>query len=600
MCGIIGYVGRRRALDVLLEGLRRLEYRGYDSAGVVVQNGHGLSFEKCVGRIGRLEARVHGRPLPGRAGLGHTRWATHGGVNRSNAHPHFSCDGKVAVVHNGIVENLAELREELRRHRFRSETDTEVIPHLIEEGYERTGGNLLRSVQLAVRRIRGSLALGVIHSDHPNFLAAARVQCPLVLGLGEGEQFLASDPLALAPYTRRIVPLEEGELAEIDPDGSQIFDGRLAPRARRAVRVTGVARAPSRNGHAYFMAGEIGAQPRTLAAELRTWSSGPRGVAPPRDFDRVVLVACGTAWHAAQVAKVALEELVGIPAEAALASELRYGDHPFGKGTLTIAVSQSGETADTLASVRSAREAGSTVLAVTNVGSSSLAREADRVLLMRAGPEIGVAATKTYTSQLLNLLLLALHLGRARGALPRGPFQELLRQARLLPGQAGRVLARADAVRRWARRYREGHPFMFIGRRYNLATAYEGALKMKELTYLPAEGYGAGEMKHGPLALVDERMVCVAVAPRGRVAEKMISNIQEVRARGGRVLSVATEGDRAVAAVSEEVVEIPPCEEMFSPVLAVLPLQLLAYHRAVALGRDVDRPRNLAKSVTVE
>jgi glucosamine--fructose-6-phosphate aminotransferase (isomerizing) len=603
MCGIVGYVGGREALGVLLDGLRRLEYRGYDSAGVVVQNGRGLEVARAPGRIDALVARLRARPLRGSAGLGHTRWATHGGVTEQNAHPHRSCDGRIAVVHNGIVENYQELRRELRGHRFASATDTEVIPHLIERYYRQLGGHPLRSVTMALERVRGSFALGVLFADHPGLLVAARVNCPLVLGLGEGENFLASDLSALLPYTRRIVPLEEGEVAKVDRDGVQIFGRGFERRRRRPMEVSWEAEGAAKGGYAHFMLKEIYEQPQTLAAEWAGREGGLGGelrIAAGR-LERVVLAGCGTAWHAALVGKAAVEELAGLPAEAALASELRYGDAPYGPGTLVVAVSQSGETADTLAAARAARRAGSPVVAVTNLRGSTLAREADQVLYMRAGLEVGVAATKTYTSQVSLVTLLAAWLGRARGRLSRGRFEELMAQGRGLPEAAGRVLERTGpAVRELARRLRRGYDFMYIGRRYNLATALEGALKMKEVSYLHAEGYGAGEMKHGPLALVDEGLACVAVAPRGRVTDKMVSNIQEIRARRGRVVAVATQGDRAVADVAEEVLEIPPCPEVLSPILAVIPLQLLAYHVAVGLGRDVDRPRNLAKSVTVE
>jgi len=601
MCGIVGYVGHREAREILLEALKRLEYRGYDSAGIVVQNGHGLVSEKRTGKIAALEEGLQGRTLGGATGLGHTRWATHGRVTEANAHPHFSCDRKIAVVHNGIVENFSDLRKELgKNHEFQSETDTEVIPHLIEELYRQAGGDILRAVNLAVERLRGSFALAVLHADHPNSLSVARVNCPLVLGLGEGENFLASDIPALLPYTRRIVPLEEHEFAFIEPGGIRIFDRQLNSRSRLPLHVTWNAEAAVKNGHDHFMAQEIDAQAYTLAAEVEAWDRGLQGGRIPEEVERVVVVACGTAWHAGLVAKVALEELARVPVDVEFASEFRHGDYPFNPRTLTLAISQSGETADTLASVRMAKVAGSPVLAITNVKGSTLSREADQALYMRAGPEIGVAATKSYTSQLVNVLYLAIHFALARKMIPQARFDQLMRAGRLLPAHVARVLRQGPVIRHCARRFQEGFGYTFIGRRYNLATAYEGALKMKEITYFPAEGYGAGELKHGPLALVDPRMVCVAVAPRGRVTDKMISNIQEVRARGGRVLSVVTEGDAHAIEVSDHVFEIPECEELFSPVLAVIPLQLLAYHRAVALGRDVDRPRNLAKSVTVE
>jgi glucosamine--fructose-6-phosphate aminotransferase (isomerizing) len=422
----------------------------------------------------------------------------------------------------------------------------------------------------------------------------------MVLGLGDGENFMASDIPALLPYTRRIVPLEEREIASIAPDGIRLFDTHLHARSRRPLTVTWHAEAAVKNGHPHFMLQEIHAQSKILAEEVEALAGDPPEIPRPREIDRVSVVACGSAFHAGLVAKVAIEEQARIPVDVGLASELRYGDHVFGPRTLTIAISQSGETADTLASVRAAREAGSTVLAITNVRGSTISREADRTLYMRAGPEVAVAATKTYTSQLINVLFLALHLGRARHMLTAARYDELVEDARRLPGHLERILGRDTFIRHCARKFQEGHGFMFIGRRYNHATACEAALKMKEITYLPAEGLGAGEMKHGTLALVDDRTVCVAVAPRGRVTEKMVSNIEEVRARGGRILSVATEGDASVSGVSDHAFEIPGCEELFSPVLAIAPLQLLAYHRAVGLGRDVDRPRNLAKSVTVE
>jgi len=601
MCGIVGYAGRRQALAVLLDGLRRLEYRGYDSAGVVVQNGHGFAFEKRPGKVEALEAGVRRRALPGRVGLGHTRWATHGGVTALNAHPHISCDRRIAVVHNGIIENHAELRGELESsHAFLSGTDTEVIPHLIEQLYQETGGDILRAVSLAIDRLRGAFAIGVIHSDHPTCISVARVNCPMVLGIGEGETFMASDIPALLPFTRRILPLEEKEIASISSDGIRLFDTHLHPKSRRPLTVSWHAEAAAKNGHPHYMLQEIHAQPAVLAEEVEALAADPPKFRRPRDIDRVTIVACGSAFHAGLVAKVAIEELARIPVVVEPASELRHGDHPFGPETLTLAISQSGETADTLATVRAAREAGSPVLAITNVRGSTITREAEEVLYMHAGPEVAVAATKTYTSQVMNAIFVAMHLGRARHTLTEDRFDALLAEARRIPASVEWILNRDTLIQNCARKFQEGYGFMFIGRRTNLATACEAALKMKEITYLPAEGLGAGEMKHGPLALVDDRMVCVAIAPKGRSTDKMVSNIEEVRARGGRILAVATDGDAAVAGVSDHVLEIPECDELFSPALAIVPLQLLAYFRAVALGRDVDRPRNLAKSVTVE
>jgi glucosamine--fructose-6-phosphate aminotransferase (isomerizing) len=601
MCGIVGYVGPRPALDVLLDGLKRLEYRGYDSSGVVLLNEKTLHVERAPGKLSALAARLKTRPLAGNTGLGHTRWATHGGVNESNAHPHRSCDGRIAVVHNGIVENYQELRRELKNHTFTSATDTEVLAHLIEHAYAKMRGqHPLKAVTQALEKVRGSFALGVIYADHPDLLIAARVNCPLVLGIGKGENFLASDLSAVLNYTRRILPLEENEVAKIDPSGVQVFDRKLGKVRRRPMDIAWKAETALKGGYPHYMLKEIHEQQQTVAAEITGRDEALDGVRLPRHIDRIVVVACGTAWHAGLVGKVAIEETARLPVEVGMASELRYGDHPFGPRVLTIAVSQSGETADTLAAVRNARDAGSKVIAITNVKGSTLAREADQTLFMRAGLEIGVAATKTYTSQVMNLLFLAAHLGRRRGTLPPERFQAILKEARRLPGLVERILENTAEIRKCARKFSRGYDFMYIGRRYNLATAYEGALKMKEISYLHAEGYGAGEMKHGPLALVDDRMTCVAIAPEGRVTEKMVSNIQEIRARRGRVISVATKGDLLIRSVSEHVFEIPACDEMFSPVLAAIPLQLLAYYTATALGRDVDQPRNLAKSVTVE
>jgi glucosamine--fructose-6-phosphate aminotransferase (isomerizing) len=587
-------------MPLLLDGLRRLEYRGYDSSGLVVLDGNGLVVERAPGKLSVLEGRLKRRPLHGTTGLGHTRWATHGGVTELNAHPHRSCDGRIAVVHNGIVENYAELRRELRGHRFTSATDTEVLAHLIEHYHEKQPGHPLRALTRALERVRGSFALGVIFADQPGLLLAARVNCPLVLGFGKGENFLASDLSALLRHTRRVLPLEEHEVAKIDRDGIQVFDRKLAKVHRRPIEISWKADTAAKGGYPHYMLKEIFEQRETLAAEVQGRDATLDDVRLPARIDRVSIVACGTAWHSGLVGKVALEELAAVPVDVGQASEVRYGDAPLGPGTLTVAISQSGETADTLAAVRMAQDAGSRVLAITNVKGSTLAREADQVLYMRAGLEVGVAATKTYTSQVVTLILFAAHLGRRLGRLRGERFQEILNGARRLPGQVERVLEDAPKIRSIARKFSRGHDFMYIGRRYNLATAYEGALKMKEISYLHAEGYGAGEMKHGPLALVDETLACVAVAPQGRVTEKMVSNIQEVRARKGRVIAVATAGDRLVRSVADQVIEIPPVAEIWSPVVAVVPLQLFAYYAAVALGRDVDQPRNLAKSVTVE
>ncbi|HVE38630.1 MAG TPA: glutamine--fructose-6-phosphate transaminase (isomerizing) [Planctomycetota bacterium] len=601
MCGIVGYVGTRDTVGVLLDSLKRLEYRGYDSAGVVVINGKGLLHEKATGNIAALESALKAGEMKGRTGLGHTRWATHGGVTRENAHPHFSCDARVAVVHNGIVENYTELKEELSKtHSFRSGTDTEVIPHLIEEAYPACGKDPLRAIRAAMERMQGSFALAVVFADHPDEIYVARVNCPIVLGVGEGESFLASDIAALLPYTRRVIPLEEGELARLSPSGVTVLDFQFKPKTRQPLEIPWSLEMTSKGNFAHYMLKEIHEQKHTLASELIGRAEDLQGLVLPDGIRRIVITACGTAWHAGLVGKLALEELARVPVDVWLASELRYADYPFGKDTLAIAISQSGETADTLASVRLAREAGATVLAVTNVRGSTLDRESDLVLHMRCGPERGVAATKTYTSQILNMILLAMHLGRTRGTLTPERDTQLRKEIDLLPRRAGEILDQSSTLEQCARDIAQDCSFIYIGRRYNLPTAYEGALKMKEISYLHAEGYGAGEMKHGPLALVDNRMICVAVAPEGRVTDKVISNIQEIRARNGRIITIGTRGDARLPSVSNQILEIPRCDEMLSPVLAVIPLQLLAYYSAVRLGRNVDQPRNLAKSVTVE
>jgi glucosamine--fructose-6-phosphate aminotransferase (isomerizing) len=453
---------------------------------------------------------------------------------------------------------------------------------------------------LTLKKIRGSFAVGVMTAHQPGLLVAARVNCPLVIGLGKDENFLASDISALLPHTRRVVPLEEGEIVEIDGTGMQIFDADLKPRSREPLDVGWKDDRILKGGYPDFMIKEIHEQGETIASEIRGRAEELRDLRIPREIRRVTIVGCGTSWHAGLVGKAALEEMAHLPVEVGFGSELRYGDHPFSRESLTVALSQSGETADTLGAVRVARKAGSPVLAITNTKGSTLAREADQVLFMRAGLEVGVAATKTYTSQVMNLILFSLEVARRRKTLTLQRYEELLRAARQIPLQMKGILGRSAEIKEWAKRLTQGRSFMYLGRHYNLATAYEGALKMKEVAYLHSEGYGAGEMKHGPLALVSKRLACIAIAPQGRVAEKMVSNIQEIRARGGEVFSIATKGQGLIGPVSEHLFEIPSCPEIFSPLLAVIPLQLLAYFVAAELGRDVDQPRNLAKSVTVE
>jgi glucosamine--fructose-6-phosphate aminotransferase (isomerizing) len=609
MCGIIGYIGSREAVPILLDGLRRLEYRGYDSAGVVTLDGRTLRCAKAPGKLSVLAGLLRTRPLAGRIGLGHTRWATHGAPTEANAHPHFSCDRAVALVHNGIIENADRLRDRLRRagHVFRSQTDTEVLVHLVEDALD---GDPAEAVRRAVAPVEGSYAVGVIFRDHPECLVAARHGSPLVLGLTPEASLMASDIPPLLPHTRRVIPLRDRELAVLRRDGVEVRDGAGRRVGRPVVAVGWDAAAAEKGGHPHFMIKEIHEQPRALAQFLADRFDAGRGEVRWGDLDplrralarveRVVLVACGTASHAALVGKAALEDLARVPAEVHLASEFRYGRPVIDRRTLVVAVSQSGETADTLAAVDLARGAGAAVLAVTNGVGSSITRMTRHILSLRAGPEIGVAATKTYTAQVAAVLWFALGFGRLRRVLGRARGRRLARALLALPRVVEGALAEDRSVRACAARFQGAKSFMYIGRRYNLATAYEGALKLKEISYVHAEGYGGGEMKHGPLALVAPGYPTVAVAVAGPVYDKMLSNIEEIRARHGEVIAVGAAGDRRLRALADAYLPIPAVDEEVSPAAAIIPLQLLAYHIAVRLGRDVDQPRNLAKSVTVE
>ncbi len=607
MCGIVGYVGGEPALPIVLEGLRRLEYRGYDSAGVAVLDG-GLTVVKRAGKLARLEGTIRENgELRGSVGMGHTRWATHGAPTDRNAHPHTDCGGRIAVIHNGIIENSSAIRERLEKqgHVFASETDTECIAHLVEERFR---GDLPEAVRATVRELEGAYAIVVLCRDHPDVLVGAKVSSPLVVGLGEGENLLASDIPALLQRTRRVVPVEEGEVVEVRREGVRItaFDG--TPVQREPIEVAwDVARA-RKGGYDDFMLKEIHEQPgairdtlvgrvvggRLVLDDLRTDPDALRAV------DKVFVVACGTAFHAGLVAKYAIEHWTRIPVEIEIASEFRYRDPVLGPETLTIAVSQSGETIDTLEAARHAKAQGSQVIAVTNTVGSSLAREADGVLFTHAGPEIGVAATKTFATQMVALHLTALYLAQVRGAMFPEEIAGVLARMAELPGKVGRALALGPEVRTVAERIAEARDVLFIGRHTGYPAALEGALKLKEISYVHAEGYPAGELKHGPIALVEPGVPVVAVAPRCHVHPKVLSNIQEVKARGALVIAVATEGDRDVEALADHVLFVPDTPELLSPVVVSVPLQLLAYHVAKLRGCDVDQPRNLAKSVTVE
>jgi glucosamine--fructose-6-phosphate aminotransferase (isomerizing) len=613
MCGIVGYVGPRDAVPVIIEGLRRLEYRGYDSAGVAVVRDGELLRRRSVGKLRNLEESLRLEPLRGAFGVGHTRWATHGRPSEENAHPHQDCGGRIVVVHNGIIENYLPLKARLAGagHRFATQTDTEVIAHLVESHY---AGSLAEAARRALEELEGVYAIVLLHRDEPQRLVAARSGPPLVIGLGTGERFVASDIPALLPYTREILLLDDGDLAVVEPDTVRVTDRRGASVARAPQRITWDPVQAEKGGYRHFMLKEIHEQPRAVrdtllgrigleegAVHLEELGAAAEGL---RGAERVTLIACGTSWHAALVGKFLLEQVAGIPAEVDYGSEFRYRTPLVGPGTLAVAISQSGETADTLAAFREAKRRGALPIGICNVQGSMLTREAAGTLLTHAGPEIGVASTKAFTAQLVALALLSLHLGRLRGALSTAACRALLESLTRVPHLMEFTLECEPAVELLARSLMQARDLLYLGRGINYPIALEGALKMKEISYLHAEGYPAGEMKHGPIALIDELLPVVALCPPGRVYEKMLSNVQEAKARGGRVIALAAAGDRGLSGVLEQgrdaLIELPACEELWSPLLYVVPLQLLAYHVAVRAGRDVDQPRNLAKSVTVE
>ena len=613
MCGIVGYVGGRDAVPVILEGLRRLEYRGYDSAGVAVVNDGTLHRRRSVGKLCNLEESLKAEPLAGAFGLGHTRWATHGRPSEENAHPHQDCTGKIVVVHNGIIENYLSLKARLSKagHRFVTQTDTEVVAHLVESHYQ---GSLEDAVRKTLAELEGIYALVLLHRDVPQRLVAARMGPPLVVGLGEGERFLASDIPALLPYTHDFIFLDDGDVVTVTPDSLHITDQSGTTVERPPQRVAWDAVQAEKGGYRHFMLKEIHEQPRAVRDTLLGRIGLEEGTVHLEELGpaaeklrrarRVTLLACGTSWHAALVGKYLLEQVAKVPAEVDYGSEFRYRTPIVDPETLAVAISQSGETADTLAAFREVKKLGALPIAICNVQGSMITREAEGTLLTHAGPEIGVAATKAFTSQIVALALLALHMGRLRETLSQDECRRLLESLAKVPQLMERALMASGRLDQLARSVSQAHDFLYLGRGINYPIALEGALKMKEISYIHAEGYPAGEMKHGPIALIDESMPVVVLCPKGRTYEKMLSNIQEVKARGGRVIAVVAEGDEQVRAVldpqTDLVFDVPPVEEVWSPLLMVIPLQLLAYHTAVRAGRDVDQPRNLAKSVTVE
>ncbi|HYJ61792.1 MAG TPA: glutamine--fructose-6-phosphate transaminase (isomerizing) [Actinomycetota bacterium] len=609
MCGIVGYVGPDEALPIVLAGLRRLEYRGYDSAGVAVLADGELAVRKRAGKLAELEAALADDPAPaGTAAVGHTRWATHGAPTDRNAHPHTDCTGRIAVIHNGIVENHAELRQQLEKsgHTLGSETDTEVVAHLLED--ELGDGSLTDAVRAVVGRLRGAYALVVLAADRPDELVGVKVSSPLIVGLGEGETILASDIPAVLERTRTVVPLDEGRIATITPRGLALSDLEGAVVPVEPMQVDWDVAAAQKGGYDFFMRKEIDEQPAAIRNTLAGRTVRGRLVLDElrmsdevlRDVSKVFVVACGTAFHSGLVAKYAIEHWTRLPVEIEIASEFRYRDPVLGPDTLTLAVSQSGETIDTLEAARHAARQGSHVIAVTNTVGSSLAREAEGVLYMHAGPEIGVAASKTFATQMVSQYLVALHLAQARGTMFPEEVRGVLAELEGLPAKVERAIGLEPQTLAIARELRDAHDVLFIGRHTGYPAALEGALKLKELSYQHAEGYPAGELKHGPIALVEDGVPVVAVATRCHVYPKMLSNIAEVKARGARVIAVVTEGDTEAAALADHVLEVPETTELLSPVVVTVPLQLLAYHLADLRGCDVDRPRNLAKSVTVE
>ncbi|MDQ6846089.1 MAG: glutamine--fructose-6-phosphate transaminase (isomerizing) [Candidatus Dormibacteraeota bacterium] len=612
MCGIIGYSGPREAAPVLLDSLQRLEYRGYDSAGIAVldDDGGATVVAKSNLKVADLIQQMEKAGMPrGHTGIGHTRWATHGRPTVSNAHPHRDCTGRIHIIHNGIIENYRELRVELAAsgHEFTSDTDTEVVPHLIEKYYE---GDLAGAVRAALQRIRGAYALVVVSADEPSRIVGARLNAPLVVGLGDGEVFVSSDITALIPYTKRVVPLSEGQVVSVSPQSVEIttLDGTAVEA--RVITVTWEAEQAQKNGFPHFMLKEIHEQPEALRSALRGRIDDDGLVDLPdilldeaylRALDQVSIVACGSAWIAGLVTRTAIETLARVHCDVQPSSEFRYSDPLVDEHTLVVAISQSGETADTMAAVREARRQGATAIAVTNVVGSALSMEADGVIYMQSGPEISVAATKTMLNQIACGILLALRLGQARGVLDDEEHRRLATALTESPALVERALLLEPQLAEMAQRYAHTRSAMFIGRGVNFAVALEGAMKLKEISYIHAEGYAAGELKHGPIALLDPDVPVVALATRSRTLPKIVSNIQEVSSRDAPVIAVVTEGENPFdAGFVRDLVEVPLIEELISPLVNIVPLQLFAYHVAVERGCDVDQPRNLAKSVTVE
>ena len=605
MCGIVGYTGSQNAAPLLLEGLKKLEYRGYDSAGIAVVEGNTIHIRKVTGRIANLcEKTGDGQGIPGTTGIGHTRWATHGAPTDTNAHPHTSNDGRFAVVHNGIIENYVELRRELTQkgYRFESETDTEVIVHLVEMYY---GGDFKQAVMKAANRLRGSYALGIVCANEPGRIFVMREASPLIVGLGVGETYFASDVTAMVAYTRNVIYLEDGEFAELTPEGVQVYDcaGREIPKP--ISRITWDIQAAEKGGYAHFMLKEIMEQPRAAKATLAPRIQSGEIVLENLSLDwgkiqKIMITACGSAYYAGCAGKYTIEKLCRIPVQLELASELRYADPLVDEHTLLIVLSQSGETADTIAAMKECRNRGAQILAIVNVVGSTIAKLADCTLYTWAGPEIAVATTKGYTTQLLVLYLFALYAGKLRGTLKADQYHRLVGELRSLPRRMQQALDMNPRIPKLAKKYHKADSLFFIGRNTDYAVALEGALKMKEISYIHAESYAAGELKHGTIALIHEGQPVVALCCNPAVMEKTLSNIVEVKARGAEVLAVAERGNQTVLSVADDMLYVPRVDTLLSACVEIIPLQLFAYHVAKENGCDIDKPKNLAKSVTVE
>jgi glucosamine--fructose-6-phosphate aminotransferase (isomerizing) len=608
MCGIVGYVGNKSVSPLLIEGLKRLEYRGYDSAGVAVMNGNGVEMRKAAGKIARLESAINASPVHGSVGIAHTRWATHGAPTECNAHPHVSQDGTIAVVHNGIIENFAPLRQTLEGlgYKFVSDTDTEVIAHLIQEAFT---DNLEEAVIDALAQVEGTYGIAVVSSRDPDKIVAARKGSPLLIGLGDGEYYVASDVSAILSHTRQVVYLDDGDIAVLDKNGYRVLDQNASELRRNVSKVDWDLDQIERGGFPHFMLKEIFEQPQTIENTMRgrlldedgTAKLGGLNLSEEEllSFDNIVITACGTSWHSALIGGMMLEDLARIPTKVEYASEFRYRNPIVNARTLCIVISQSGETADTLAAMREAKHRGARTLGIVNVVGSTIARESDGGTYIHAGPEIGVASTKAFSSQVTALLMFTLKLARLRNlSSVRG--REIVQALHALPGQVQQILDRAEEIEAVAEEFKRASNFLYLGRGYNFPTALEGALKLKEISYIHAEGYPAAEMKHGPIALIDEMMPVVFITPHDSVFDKVVSNVQEVKARKGKVIAITSRNEPALAGKIDYEFRIPETLDLVTPILASVPLQLLAYYIAVKRGSNVDQPRNLAKSVTVE